>query len=124
MTCIDEENLSDQYEGATKDSTLSNKTFLSIVERFALNATSMLDQSNTSIREDFAYDVGWIYTISHNKISRCFEKVKDNEIELASVSWVSRNNWRDWNQEKGPETRPVSWSRISAAGTTSHQIMI
>ena len=58
LTCIDEENLSDQYEGATKDSTLSNKTFLSIVERFALNATSRLDQRNTSIREDVAYVVG------------------------------------------------------------------
>ena len=33
------------------------------------------------------------------------------------VSWVSKNIWRDWNQENGPETRPVSWSRISAAAT-------
>ena len=32
------------------------------------------------------------------------------------VSWVSWNIWRDWNHENGPETRPVSWSRISAAG--------
>ena len=37
------------------------------------------------------------------------------------VSWVSRNIWRDWNQENGPETRPVSWSRISAAGTSWDQ---
>ena len=45
LTCIDEENLSDQDEGATKDCTLANKTFLSIDERFALNATSMLNQT-------------------------------------------------------------------------------
>ena len=38
-------------------------------------------------------------------------------IGLVLVSWVSRNIWRDWNQENGPETRPVSWSRISAAAT-------
>ena len=47
---IDEENLSDQGE----DNTFANKTFLLIDERFALNATSMLDQTNTSLREDFA----------------------------------------------------------------------
>ena len=41
--------------------------------------------------------------------------VKYRNIELA-VSWVSWNIWRDWNHENGPETRPVSWSRISAAG--------
>ena len=39
-----EENWSDQDEGATEDNTFANKTFLSIDERFALNATSMLDQ--------------------------------------------------------------------------------
>ena len=51
---IDEENLSDQDEKATEDNTFANKTFLSIDERFALNATSMLDQTNTSTTEDFA----------------------------------------------------------------------
>ena len=51
---IDEENLSDQDEKATEDNTFANKTFLSIDERFALNATLMLDQLNTSIIEDFA----------------------------------------------------------------------
>ena len=34
---------------------------------------------------------------------------------MASVSW---NILRDWNHENGPETRPVSRSRISAAGTS------
>ena len=36
---------------------------------------------------------------------------------VALVSWVSRNIWRDWDQENDPETRPVWWSRISAAAT-------
>ena len=36
---------------------------------------------------------------------------------MALVSWVLWNIWWDWNHENGPETRPVSWSRISAAGT-------
>ena len=40
---IDEENLSDQNEKATEDNTFANKTFFSIDERFALNASSMLD---------------------------------------------------------------------------------
>ena len=43
-------------------------------------------------------------------------------IGLASVSWVSWNIWRDWNHKKYPETRPVSWSRISAAGTNVYVI--
>ena len=47
---LDEENLSDQGE----DNTFANKYFHSIDERFVLNATSMLDQTKTSIREDFA----------------------------------------------------------------------
>ena len=46
--------MSDQGEEATEDNTFANKTFLLIDERFALNATSMLDQTNTSLREDFA----------------------------------------------------------------------
>ena len=41
---------------------------------------------------------------------------------MASVSWVSWNILRDWNHENGPETRPVSRSRISAAGTLVYTI--
>ena len=37
-----------------EDNEFANNTFPSIDERFDLNATSMLDQTNTSIREDFA----------------------------------------------------------------------
>ena len=45
---MDEKKLSDQNEEATKDNEFANKTFLSIDERFALNATSMLDQTMKS----------------------------------------------------------------------------
>ena len=45
--------------------------------------------------------------------------IKEENIALASVSWVSWNIWRDWNHKNYPETRPVSWSRISAAGTSA-----
>ena len=45
---MDEKNLSDQNEEATEDNEFANKTFLSIDERFALNATSMLDQTMKS----------------------------------------------------------------------------
>ena len=45
-------------------------------------------------------------------------------IGLVSVSWVSRNIWRDWNQEYGRETRPVSWSRISTAATSARSHLI
>ena len=45
---MDEKNLSDQNEEATEDNKFANKTFLSIDERFALNATSMLDQTMKS----------------------------------------------------------------------------
>ena len=47
---MDEKNLSDQNEEATEDNKFANKTFLSIDERFALNAASMLDQTKNSIR--------------------------------------------------------------------------
>ena len=45
---MDEKNLSDQNEEATEDNKFENKTFLSIDEKFALNATSMLDQTMKS----------------------------------------------------------------------------
>ena len=45
---MDEKKLSDQNEEATEDNEFANKTFLSIDERFALNATSMLDQTMKS----------------------------------------------------------------------------
>ena len=45
---MDEKNLSDQNEEATEDNKFANKTFLSMDERFALNATSMLDQTMKS----------------------------------------------------------------------------
>ena len=41
---MDEKNLSDQNEEATEDNKFANKTFLSIDERFGLNATSVLDK--------------------------------------------------------------------------------
>ena len=37
-----------------EDNTFATKTFHSIDKRFALNATSMLNQTNTSLREDFS----------------------------------------------------------------------
>ena len=52
-----------------------------------------------------------------------WKSVKNKNIGLTSVSWVSQNIWRDWNQENGPETRPVSWSRISAAGTSTYIVL-
>ena len=45
---MDEKKLSDQNEEATEDNEFANKTFLSIDERFALNARSMLDQTMKS----------------------------------------------------------------------------
>ena len=47
---MDEKNLSDQNEEATEDNKFANKTFLSNDERFALNVTSMLGETNTSIK--------------------------------------------------------------------------
>ena len=48
---IDKENWSDPNERAMEDNAFANnKTFLSIDARFALNATSMLDQTKNSIR--------------------------------------------------------------------------
>ena len=60
-------------EEATEDNTFANKTFLSIDERFALNATSMLDQSNTSIREDFAASQINLDLLSYQKNPRVMQ---------------------------------------------------
>ena len=49
---IDEKDLSDQDE-PTEEDTFTKETFISIDEIFALNATSMLDQPNTSIKRKF-----------------------------------------------------------------------
>ena len=51
---IDKENLLNQGGEVMEDNTFATKTFHSIDKRFALNATSMLNQTNTSLREDFS----------------------------------------------------------------------
>ena len=55
-------------EKATEDNTFANKTFLSIDEKFALNATSLLDQP-LKLREDFASSQINLDLLSYSKES-------------------------------------------------------
>ena len=69
-----------------EDNTFATKTFHSIDKRFALNATSMLNQTNTSLREDFSASQMSSDLLSYQKNSRVmqstltklFETLKSN----------------------------------------------
>ena len=55
----------------------------------------------------------WVFLLMQKRGRDPFAR----KIKGSLVSWVSWYIWRDWNHENISETRPVSWTCISAAAT-------